>query len=52
MFANDMTVTGINIQNIQTAPKVNIKKQTALLKMGRKPKLTFFQRRHTDGQQT
>ena len=54
MFANDMTVTGVNIQNTQQVIQANIKKQTVLSKMGIKPKLTFYSREdiQIDGQQT
>ena len=42
-------MTGLKVQNIQTAPKVNNKQFNQ--KIGRKPKQTFSQRRHIDGQQ-
>ena len=43
---------GINIQNIQIAHTTQYPKNKQLnQKMGRRPKETFFQRRHTDGQQ-
>ena len=40
---------GINLQNIQTA---QYQKNNPIKKMGRRPKQTFLQRIHTDGQQT
>ena len=45
---------GINLQNMQTAHAAQYQnnKQPNKKKMGRRPKETFLQRRHTDGQQT
>ena len=43
----------INLQNIQTARAAQYQKnKQPNPKMGRRPKQTFLQRRHTDGQQT
>ena len=51
IFANDVTdkrlISKIHKQLIQ----LNNKKQTTQLKMGRRPKQTFLQRRHTDEQE-
>ena len=46
--ANDMTHKGL-LSKIYELIKLNNKKQTQS-KMGRRPKQTLFQRRHTDGQ--
>ena len=40
----------LNLQNIQTAHTTQQKKQKPNRKMGRRPKDTFPQRRHTEGQ--
>ena len=45
----------INLQNIQTAHAAQYQKKTNKQPnqiMGRRPKQTFLQRRHTDGQET
>ena len=41
----------INLQNIQTAHGTQYQKKQPNPKMGRRPKQTFLQRRHTDGQE-
>ena len=44
---------GVNIQNIQTAHTTQYQKnKQPNQKMGRRPKQTFLQRRHTNGQKT
>ena len=43
---------GINLQNIQTAQAVQYQNKQFNGKKGRRPKLTVFQKRHTDSQQT
>ena len=43
---------GVNVQNIQTAHATQYQEnKQPNLKGGIRPKYTFFQRRHTDGQQ-
>ena len=43
---------GISLQNLQKAHKAQYqKKKQPNQKMGRRPKQTFLQRRHTDGQE-
>ena len=56
IFASDMTkkklIPKINKQLIQFTIKIfNILKSQPNLKMGKRPKQTFFQRRYTDDQQ-
>ena len=41
----------INFQNLQAAHAAQYQKKQPNPKMGRRPKQTFLQRRHTDGQQ-
>ena len=42
---------GVNMQNMQTVHTTQYWKKQSNQKMGRRPKQTFLQRRHTDGQQ-
>ena len=43
---------GISLQNLQTAHVAQYQKnQQCNQKLGRRPKKTFLQRRHTDGQE-
>ena len=48
IFANDVIDKGLIWKIYKQLIQFNIKK----LKMGKKPEQTFFQRRHTHGQQT
>ena len=44
---------GISLQNLQTVPTAQYQRKKQLnQKMVTGPKKTFFQRRHTDGQET
>ena len=42
----------INFQNIQAAHTIQCQKNKPNQKVRKRPKQTFLQRRHTDGQQT
>ena len=47
-----MQVTRVNFQNIPTAHTIQQQKiKHPNQKMGRRPKQTFLQRKHTDGQE-
>ena len=53
IFAKDAKLQGITFQNIQTTHTVQYQKKKhpklKKKKMGRRPKQTVLQRRHTDG---
>ena len=50
IIVNETTDKGINFQNIQTAHTTQYQKNKPLnQKVGKRPKKTFLQRRHTDG---
>ena len=50
IIANETTAKGINFQNIQAAHTTQCQKSKQLnQKVGKRPKQTFLQRRHTDG---
>ena len=53
-FANDMANKELIAKIHKQFTLFNIKKTNSLVKkkIGRRPELTFFQRRHTEGQQT
>ena len=52
IFANNMTDKELISQIYKHLIQLNIKKQTTQLKMDRRTEETFFQRAHTDEQQT
>ena len=53
IFANEATDKGLISKICKQLIQLNIRKtNNPIRKMGRRPKQTFLQRRHTDGQQT
>ena len=50
IFANDMTNRGLT-QKTEIAHTTQYQKDNPILKMGKRPEYTYFQRGHTDGQQ-